>query len=92
VEKPALSRLPAQGRPVSRAVTGRRPVNFDAKGRHEALVYERARLDPGVTIDGPAIVEEPETSTVIGPGQRARIDDYGNICILLDGAAERERP
>ncbi len=42
-------------------------------------VFRRARLPPGATIEGPAIIEEKTSTTVLYPGQRARIDGYLNI-------------
>ena len=42
---------------------------------HETPVYDRYRLRPGDTVEGPAIVEEREATTVIGPGDRLAIDD-----------------
>jgi N-methylhydantoinase A len=49
-------------------------------------VYDRAALAPGATFAGPAIIAEDETSTLVAPGWRARIDGYGYI-ELLRGAA-----
>ena len=42
-------------------------------------VYDRYRLAPGDAFDGPAIVEERESTVVLGPGARARIDDALNL-------------
>jgi N-methylhydantoinase A len=39
---------------------------------------------PGVwRVRGPAVVEHPETTVYIGPGQSARLDDAGNLSIDL---------
>ena len=39
----------------------------------ETPIYDRYRMGPGTQIDGPAIVEERESTTVVGPGaDRAR--------------------
>jgi len=38
-------------------------------------VYDRYGLAPGATIEGPAIVEERESTAVIGPGGRVRVDE-----------------
>jgi N-methylhydantoinase A/oxoprolinase/acetone carboxylase beta subunit len=37
-------------------------------------VYDRYALAVGMTLTGPAIVEERESTAVIGPGARARVD------------------
>lgn len=42
-------------------------------------IYERTSLSPGATLDGPAIIAEDETSTLVGPGWRAEIDGFGYI-------------
>ena len=46
-------------------------------------IYDRARLQPGHEIVGPAIVEQLDTTTLIGPGQHARLDEYRNLHIDL---------
>ena len=43
-------------------------------------IYHREQLAPGSIIDGPAILENVDSTVVIDPGWRARIDEYGN-CI-----------
>jgi N-methylhydantoinase A len=42
-------------------------------------VYDRRRLLPGAAIEGPAIVEQLDTTTFLGLGDRARVDDAGNL-------------
>jgi N-methylhydantoinase A len=64
------------GRPKSR-----RLVDYDEDGRQESDIYERSNLQPGVAVAGPAIIEEPAATTVVYPGQRAWIDEIGNILI-----------
>ncbi|HLI91618.1 MAG TPA: hydantoinase/oxoprolinase family protein [Ktedonobacteraceae bacterium] len=44
-------------------------------------IYDRARLRPGHVIQGPAIVTEFDSTTVILPGYSGRIDRYFNILI-----------
>ncbi|MSP66502.1 MAG: hydantoinase/oxoprolinase family protein [Alphaproteobacteria bacterium] len=62
----------------------RRQVYFDeAAGYVATAVYDRERLGPGATIAGPAIVEQIDTTTVIHPGQKARVDDFGNLLIAI---------
>jgi N-methylhydantoinase A len=46
-------------------------------------IYDRARLQPGHQIVGPAIVEQLDATTLIGPGQHARLDEYRNLHIDL---------
>jgi N-methylhydantoinase A len=63
------------------AVKGRRRVNYDSDGWHESTTYERERLQPGMRLAGPAVVEEPAATTVVFPGQQLRVDRYGNLII-----------
>jgi N-methylhydantoinase A len=46
----------------------------DAGGYVETPVYDRYVLEPGMAFAGPAIVEERESTTIIGPGARVRVD------------------
>jgi N-methylhydantoinase A len=57
------------------AVKGTRRAYFAERGGFvETPVYDRYALAPGMTLKGPAIVEERESTAVIGPGGRARVD------------------
>jgi N-methylhydantoinase A len=49
-----------------------------------APVYRRSLLEPGVKIEGPAVLEEKTSTTVLYPGQRARVDDHLNIEVELE--------
>ena len=51
-------------------------------GMERVAVFERAELRIGQKIDGPAIIEERESTTVIGPGDRLRVDPLG--CLVVD--------
>jgi N-methylhydantoinase A len=44
-------------------------------------IYSRDRLSPGVTIGGPAVVEQTDTTVLIYPGQTALVDDHHNLFI-----------
>jgi N-methylhydantoinase A len=81
--RPNFSRLPEmQGDAIS-AVKGLRDVYIN--GRLEtAHVYERSRLGGGSCIDGPAIVEQADSTTLILPQQQAVTDEFGNLTILLE--------
>ncbi len=62
--------------------TGHRRVVYET-GSHNAPVFERADLLAAQQIDGPAIIEEPASTTVIRPGQRVEVDRYGNLEIRV---------
>jgi N-methylhydantoinase A len=65
---------------VDRAKTGVRQVHFDV-GPLATSIYARTQLQPDDCVDGPAIVEEFGSTTVVLPGQRARVDDFGNLLL-----------
>ena len=52
--------------------------------------YDRAALRAGNTLEGPAIVHQYDSTTVIPPGLTATIDGYGNIVIATGGAARAQ--
>ena len=51
-------------------------------GMERVAVYERTELRIGQEIVGPAVIEERESTTVIGPGDRLRVDPLG--CLVVD--------
>ena len=50
-------------------------------GFSEVPVYDRYRLDPGAVFQGPAVVEERESTVVLGPGGRAEVDAARNLIV-----------
>jgi N-methylhydantoinase A len=67
-----------------------RPVYFPEFRAHVACpIYDRARLPVGARIAGPAVVEEPESTTVLPPGAVAEVDRWANL--LVEIAAEAPR-
>ena len=62
---------------------GSREVDFATDGTHTADLYDGAALTPGMTFDGPAIVEGQGTSVVVHPGCRALLDGFGNLRITI---------
>lgn len=53
------------------------------QGFVDAAVYDRYRLAPGDEIEGPAIVEEQESTTVVPPGDHLTVDRHFNLCIAV---------
>ena len=62
-------------------VHARRPVHFN--GWHDTPIYLREDLGPGMRFDGPAIVEQSDTTTVVEPGMDARVDAKGNLLVKV---------
>jgi N-methylhydantoinase A len=88
VGKLAPTPLPTTGRRLGEALKGRRAVDYATEGVHEADVYAGELLEPGMSFDGPAIVETKGSTVVVHPGNELTVDDFGNliISITLDGA------
>jgi N-methylhydantoinase A len=64
------------------AFKNKRPVYFpEYKGFTECQVYDRYRMAPGTKLDGPAIVEERESTLVVGPGGKLSIDGSLNAIV-----------
>jgi N-methylhydantoinase A len=62
---------------------GSRPVYYPIHGFVETAVYGRERLRPGQVVEGPCLVEEIASTTVITPGAVGTVDEYGNIIIQI---------
>ncbi|MQT15546.1 hydantoinase/oxoprolinase family protein [Segnochrobactrum spirostomi] len=62
--------------------TGRRQVWFEGEG-HDTPVYDRTQMPCGFRFQGPAIVEQLDSTTVVPPGASAEVDKYLNIIIRV---------
>ena len=72
--------------PEAPAAEQTRPVVFDDPERpHQARILWRPGLAAGSEIVGPAVIEEPNATTLLPPGDRAIIDPCGHIVITLAG-------
>jgi N-methylhydantoinase A len=69
------------------ALKGKRRAYFpEAGGYIETPVYDRYALGPGEKFSGPAIVEERESTLIVGGRGRARVDDHLNVIVeFADG-------
>jgi N-methylhydantoinase A/oxoprolinase/acetone carboxylase beta subunit len=63
-----------------KALKGHRPV-YLGQGYLQAPVYDRYLMVPGQSIQGPCIIEEFESTTVVGHGSMVRTDEFRNIII-----------
>ncbi len=73
------------GQPIGSGAArkGSRQVYFSETGFAPCDVYDRYALKPGDTLSGPAVIEERESTTVVGPGASATVDRYLNLLIDL---------
>lgn len=49
--------------------------------RHDAVIYSREKLAPGTQVDGPAIIAEMDSTTLLLPEHNAKVDAVGNLLI-----------
>jgi N-methylhydantoinase A len=80
--KPRRAPLPEGGPAATPALKGRRDIWFaEAGGFCPTLVLDRRKLLRGNVIDGPAIIEEHDASTLVHPGWTATVDEHGNLVL-----------
>jgi len=77
--EPLEIRAPASPRNAA-AVKGKRTITFNG-ATMQAVLYERARVDIGGRVAGPAIVEQFDATTLIPPGWSGRVDGHGNLVL-----------
>jgi N-methylhydantoinase A len=80
-----LAAAPARGT-LPDARDGSRRVWFEGAW-HDTPIYRRERLAIGVRFDGPAIVEQLDSTTVVEPGDHVEVDASGNLIIAVREAA-----
>ncbi|MGI8423783.1 MAG: hydantoinase/oxoprolinase family protein [Chloroflexota bacterium] len=80
--RPSLSlrRTPAA---AADAKKGERAVYFPETGFTPTPVYDRYALAPGAAFEGPAVIEERESTAIIGPGASVRVDDQSSLVVTL---------
>ena len=83
LRKPNIARIESGAEtPLEKAFTGQRPVCFrTADGFVETPTYSRPILLAGNRIEGPALVEEHASTTVVFPGDMLEVDQLGNLII-----------
>lgn len=87
----AVGRLPRPdpATPTESAQTpvpvGERAVYFDAGAPVATALYERDDLQPGMRIAGPAVIDQLDSTTLVFPGDTARVDGARNLIIELAG-------
>ena len=80
---PTLAELAeAAPAPAPKAHKGERQVFFRG-GWQTAPIFERAALCANNVIDGPAVIEAPDTTILVNPGQTARMDRFGNLVMEM---------
>jgi N-methylhydantoinase A len=70
-------------KPPLRAQKGSREINFGYLGFLDCEVWDRTSLLAGNVIEGPAVIEEGASTTVLDPGDTAKVDSYGYLVLTL---------
>ena len=66
--------------------SGERLAYSPARGEQVMFgVYDRARLEPGMTIAGPTVIEELTSTTIVDVDGAVEVDAYGSLIITLGG-------
>ena len=76
----SLPSFAPQGMALADARREIRPARFDGR-QFDCPVYQREKLDVGISFEGPAVIDQLDCTTVVFPGQHARVDGYRNIII-----------
>ncbi len=87
VPKPRLPEAAGSEADASDAVIEEHEVYFQGRWL-PTKIYDRSRLDPGNRIDGPAIVTEFDSTTVVLAGHTAEVDQFLNLLINPDNGQE----
>ncbi|MCP3954931.1 MAG: hydantoinase/oxoprolinase family protein [Desulfobacterales bacterium] len=87
-----LPRLTGNDGRLADCIKGRRQAfSLTAKDFIPFTVYDRAALFPGAAFQGPAIIEERESTIVIGEDARVSVDEYGFVWIDMQASLGEEQ-
>lgn len=86
MRKPEREAMAKGGLSAEVAARGKRPVYFSGVGTVDSQTYDRALLSAGNRIDGPALIEEHASTTVVWPQDRVEVDAFGNLHIEIGRA------
>lgn len=83
VEKPEFPKRSAAGI-LNDAIKETRQVYFgESGGFHTTVIYDRDKMPAGSTFQGPAIIDQMDTTTVVPPDWRGEVDEHGNIVLRI---------
>ena len=90
ISKPRIEREDYVGEDSSSAIMGERMVLLEDGSRENYMLYDREKLHCGNVINGPAIVEQMDSTTIILNNQKAVVDEYFNMIITRRGGEHHE--
>jgi N-methylhydantoinase A len=70
----------SRGANARKAIRRTQPISFGGK-IFRGAIYDRAKLDPGTSLSGPALVIDFGSTTVLPPGFKLRVDGYRNLIL-----------
>ena len=79
----------APARPGADAVKSRRRLWFRETGAADATIYDRRRMSAGLEVAAPAVIESLESTILVPPGWRARMNEDGFV--VLERVQERAK-
>ena len=82
--RPALAEPPREWEQGEPAPERSREIGL-AGGTATARIVSRAALAVGDTVAGPALIEQPDTTTLLHPGETGVVDEAGNLVVRVDG-------
>jgi N-methylhydantoinase A len=86
VAKPNMRRVQSEGGALAAAEKARRHVYFrELGGFVDCPVYDRQGLPEKARVSGPAVIEEPDSTTVLHPGYAAEVATYGTLLLRRVG-------
>jgi N-methylhydantoinase A len=90
IDKPVLGIGQSEARrDAAAARKGTRPVFFPGSAFVDCAVYDRHLLPLGAEFFGPAVIEEPDSTTLVHPGWRVRVERFGILAIDHVAASDR---
>jgi N-methylhydantoinase A len=78
-----LPRFKPTGATLANAWRETRRVRLDGRDI-DCPVYQRQRLDVGMAVVGPAVLDQLDCTTVIHAGQTARVDEWKNLIVTQE--------
>jgi N-methylhydantoinase A len=84
VPRVEMPRFKPEGGKLADARRTVRPVRFDGRDL-DCPIYQREKLDVGLVVTGPAVLDQLDCTTVIYPGQAARVDEWKNLIVTQEG-------
>ncbi len=90
VVKPKPQLRKSTKRKVDEALIEERGVYFEHDGVLTATIYDGSKLEPGMTLTGPAVIQDASSSLVLPPLHKLSVDSYGNFIVDLHVDAPKE--